>query len=110
MPDESLEQLAVVMAVNCVRNTCIEAYHAQGKLTDAEMKAFNKEVADRIYTFLEVLFARPKEEWRAFLADRAFLAGNAVQTWDKPKFREEMWRGKSHAPRLGAMFTPKQGR
>jgi len=40
------------MAANCVRNTIIEDYHSQGKLTDEEMKAFNKEVASKLYTFL----------------------------------------------------------
>ena len=40
------------MALHCVRNTVSEDYHASGKLTDAEMSAFNHEVADKIYSFL----------------------------------------------------------
>lgn len=38
MPDEDPEKLAVLMTVNCVRNTCIENYHAVGKLTDPEIE------------------------------------------------------------------------
>lgn len=110
MPGDSLKEIAVIMAVNCVRNTCIENYHAEGKLTDPEMKAFNKEVADRLYTFLEVMLSRPHEEWRAFFDDMAFLSGNAVQTWDKPEFDKQMWRGKDYVPKFDARFTPTQGR
>jgi len=43
---------ALRMALHCVRNTIIEDYHAAGKLTDREMKVFNKAVADKLYTFL----------------------------------------------------------
>ena len=34
MPDYPLETLAVIMAANCVRHTCIETFHAKGKLGD----------------------------------------------------------------------------
>ena len=44
------------MAVNCVRNTVIEDDHAGGKLDDAEMKAFNQEVANKSDRFLQFLF------------------------------------------------------
>ena|ERR1022692_197843 len=52
---EHLRSLALTMAVACVRNTVIENYHADGKISDAEMKAFNKEVVNRLYTVLCVL-------------------------------------------------------
>jgi hypothetical protein len=55
--------LALIMAVNCVRNTVIEDYHSEGKLTDQEMKAFNKEVADKLYTFLEYLYSMYPTNW-----------------------------------------------
>jgi hypothetical protein len=47
----TLKRLALLLTVNCVRNTVIEDYHAAGKLSDSEMKAFNQEVANKIYTF-----------------------------------------------------------
>ena len=46
---------ALRMALHCVRNTIIEDYHAAGKLTDAEMAAFNREVASKIYSFLQIM-------------------------------------------------------
>ena len=42
----SLKRLALLIAVNCVRNTVIEDDHAAGKLDDPEMKAFNHKVAN----------------------------------------------------------------
>ncbi len=43
-----LKDIALIMSVNCVRNTIIENYHAEGKRSDDEMKAFNKEVANKL--------------------------------------------------------------
>jgi len=110
MPDFLLEELAVIMTVNCVRNTCIENYHAAGKLTDSEMKELNKEVADRIYTFLELLLVRSKQERQDFLAQEGFLASSEVRTWDKPGFVIGMWPGKTDPAKFDPRFTPQQGR
>src|ERR1700729_3986572 len=50
MKPADVKRLALLMAVNCVRNTVIEDYHAQGKLSNAEMMAFNREVARAPYS------------------------------------------------------------
>ena len=51
------------MVVNCVRNTVIN-----GKLTDAEMTAFNQEVTNKIYTFLKMgLFSDDLEDAAMFM-------------------------------------------
>ena len=50
MSQAYLKRLALLMAVNCVRNTVIEDYHAAGKLDDPEMKAFYQEVANETST------------------------------------------------------------
>ncbi len=51
MSDEEvrLQNLALVMSAVCVRNTIIEDYHGAGKITDPEMEAFNRQVADKVY-------------------------------------------------------------
>lgn len=107
MPDDSMEKLAVIMASTCVRRTCIEQYHTEGKLSDAEMKAFNKEVADRLYTFLKMYAGPHDEEWDVFIGEMAKLADTEVRTWDKPKFLTEMWPGMGNPndPR----FSPEEG-
>ena len=43
-----------VCLIYCVRNTVIENYHTAGKISDAEMKIFNIEVVNKIYTFLQI--------------------------------------------------------
>ena len=86
---KELERLALVMAANCVRNTIIEDYHAEGKLSQEDMKNFNIEVSNKIYTFLHYLFSKPSPEKEKFLsvADRFYPID-----WDKPKLDEDMLR------------------
>ncbi len=52
--DNTIADLSLRMALYCVRNTVIEDYHTQGKLSDSEMMALNKEVVNKIYTFLQI--------------------------------------------------------
>ena len=56
--DQPMQGLALLVAVNCVRNTIIEQFHADGKLSDADMKLFNSEVADKLYTFFTYFLGR----------------------------------------------------
>jgi hypothetical protein len=82
MNQSHLKRLALLMAVNCVRNTVIENYHAAGKLDDAEMKAFNQEVANKIYTFLHYWFVKPDVDRDTF--QRA-MGAMYPKNWDQPK-------------------------
>lgn len=73
----------MLMAVVCVRNTVIEDYHTAGKLTDPEMMAFNKEVTNRIYTVLQMLYNPRYEAGRKeYLAN---LLHFYPHEWDLPK-------------------------
>jgi hypothetical protein len=82
MPPSDLKRLALLMAVNCVRNTVIEDYHSDGKLSDTEMKALNQEVASKIYTFLHFLFSNSSEDQEAFLNAMGMMYPS---NWDQPK-------------------------
>jgi hypothetical protein len=82
MKPSALKRLALLMAVNCVRNTVIEDYHAQGKLSNAEMMAFNREVANKIYTFLTYMIAKPTEDWDDFLGAMSWMY---PRKWDQPR-------------------------
>jgi hypothetical protein len=82
MSTANLRHIALLMAANCVRNTVIEDYHAQGKLNDAEMMAFNREVANKIYTFLTYMINKPREDWDDFLGAMSWMY---PRTWDPPK-------------------------
>ena len=84
---KAIKDLALLVTVNCVRNTCIEDYHARGSLTQDDMKAFNRQVASKIYTFLEYVFNRPTEDYQALLG---FMGMYYPRDWDEPELSEGM--------------------
>lgn len=81
MDAKALKKLALIMTVNCVRNTVIEEYHADGKLTDDEMMAFNKEVSNKIYTFLNYMFLKNSEINAEFMVAMSMYY---PRDWDQP--------------------------
>lgn len=82
MSEDEYKALALSVTVYCVRNTVIENYHAEGKLSDEDMKAFNKEVADKMYTFLTFLLDKQNNEYEAMM--RVLLKYRPTN-WDAPK-------------------------
>jgi hypothetical protein len=92
MRQPDLKRLALLMAVNCVRNTVIEDYHAQGKINDSEMKAFNQEVANKIYTFLHYLHNKPVADSQAFLLAMGVMYPS---DWDQPKLDRDFAKAAS---------------
>lgn len=114
-----LQDVALMMAVNCVRNTVIENYHAGkspssktgdysdvkvvtpygeipwtevSKISDKQMKVFNIEVANKLYTFLDFLIGgeRSDDELNAFYKSIALFYPN---NWNTPKLDNDMMRG-----------------
>jgi len=79
--DETSADLALRIALHCVRNTIIEKYHGEGKISDAEMMAFNKEVVNKIYTFLQII-RHPKFKKEESIAFKQF--GNLPSFYHKP--------------------------
>lgn len=104
------KKMALVMSVNCVRNTIIEDYHAGvaplsksgdysdvkvvtpfgeipwnevSRISDREMMAFNKEVVNRIYTFLLYRFSTEKSEYKEVFQELMNLA--YPDGWDAPE-------------------------
>ena len=102
MTQSSLKRLALLMAVNCVRNTVIEDYHAAGKLDDAEMKAFNQEVANKIYTFLQFLFLKPDEDREAFMSAMGVMYR---LNCDRPKVDREFVETVKIVKRMASRFN-----
>lgn len=88
--DKDLEMIALLMTVNCVRNTVIEKYHNEGKVSDEEMKVFNKEVVNKIYTFLKFFLNTPTKESEVFARLMEF---NYPSQWDKPELDKDMIEG-----------------
>jgi len=87
------KMLAKAMTINCVRNTIIESYHQQGKLSDDDMKAFNKVVVNRIYTFLDCIHNRSERERNLFLGKMVATSERFTAKWDEPEFDKNLWQG-----------------
>lgn len=86
MEESTIEKIALLMAVNCVRNTVIETYHGEGKISDTEMMAFNIEVVNKIYTFLRFYFGTmPKADTEEFMK----LVSWFFPSWNQPKLDED---------------------
>lgn len=87
------KMIAKAMAINCVRNTILKRYHQQGKLSDDDMKAFNKVVVNRIYTFLDCIHNRSKREKDLFLEKMVGISAGYTVNWDDPEFDGDTWQG-----------------
>jgi len=114
-----LKDIALMMAVNCVRNTVIEDYHSGtspssktgdysdvkvvtpygeipwrevSRINDQEMMAFNKEIVNKLYTFLDYLIGgkRDEDQLDAFYKMIALFYPN---DWDTPKLDKDMISG-----------------
>jgi hypothetical protein len=81
MNKDPIRSIALIMSVTCVRNTIIEKYHSDGKLDDTDMEAFNRQVADRIYTFLNYLLGTKRDMGDLMEALRQYLPTD----WDPPQ-------------------------
>lgn len=80
---KDMETLAIAMSYHCVRNTVIEDWHAEGRISDPEMKEFMIEVVSKIYTTLVSL------DDVNFAAAYFTMADGVQNKWDKPKIRKK---------------------
>ena len=87
-----LSELALRMALHCVRNTVIENYHAADKITDEEMMAFNKEVVNNLYTFLQLILNPKYKELQevALFPKTGFPIYYPAEGWDDPKLDDKL--------------------
>ncbi len=82
----NLKDLALLIAVNCVRNTVLEDFHTEGRLSDDDMKRFNKEVSNKVFTFLHYLIEADEEDKLAFMQAMSMMYPS---NWDTPKFDKD---------------------
>lgn len=119
--EDSMRDLALRMALNCVRNTVIEDYHCGvspssktgdysdvrvispygeipwnnlSRLSDEEMQRLNKEVVNKIYTFLLFTFDPRYQKDHKYLFDlRPFPILPKPTGWDKPELDGNFIKG-----------------
>ncbi|MBN2641372.1 MAG: hypothetical protein JXR78_06955 [Victivallales bacterium] len=82
MDEEEAKSFALAVAAYCVRTTVIEKYHSEGKLTDEEMKTFNIEVTNRLFTFFKLFYSESMEEKEALVR---VLSKYYPHNWNTPE-------------------------
>ena len=100
-PDPNLEKMAVLIVVNCFRNTVLEQYHTDWpQFTDEKMKALMKEAVDRTYTALCGIVnpATPFDQ-KVMIDSLAWNTPTAPQ-WDRPHFDQNMLKNMERAKTL----------
>lgn len=85
--EKFIERTSLHIARLCVRNTIIEKYHVAGKLSDPEMEAFNREVTNKLYSYLQLLFNPKMTEEKDLLFKSPYFS--ALPDWDKPIFDQD---------------------
>jgi len=86
MDDNELKNLALMMTINCVRNTIIEEYHSEDKINQEEMKEFNIEVSNKIYTFLKYFMHESEKEREKLMLLMSMFSTNG---WNQPEIDED---------------------
>ena len=101
MSNDNTKHLALLMAVNCVRNTVIEDYHVKYKITDEDMKRFNKEVVNKLYTFMDYMSNRPNSDWSVFLSGMEIMFPS---NWDAPEIDQNFLKLTENLKKNGNPF------
>jgi len=80
--DYTIEELARGLTHYCFRNGPVEDMHADGKLSQEDMKVLNAFCYDKIYTFFTLLISKDAINLQALLGYHSRCGSD----WDKPKF------------------------
>jgi len=88
--DPAMERLAVLLVVNCFRNTVLENYHSEWpEFSQAKMKALMTESVNKLHTALHAFFTGDEATQSA-----AWEVLNVYfpRQWDKPEFDQGLLR------------------
>lgn len=79
MVSAGYEQIALALVKQCVRDTQVEVWHAEGRITQEEMREWMKEVVDKVFTVVTNL---GNDQFATGLCS---LASETFVMWDRPK-------------------------
>ncbi|MFZ4395146.1 MAG: hypothetical protein ACOYOU_05900 [Kiritimatiellia bacterium] len=97
--DPSMELIASLLVVTCLRNTVLEDYHTEWpQFTQEKMKVLMRQTVNKTYTVLCALIGGTAEEKQAII-DVLGENVSAVAGWDKPQFEQDMLRAMQRALR-----------
>lgn len=86
MTIEDIKYIAKTFTIECYRNSYIEDLHSKIKeLDDIEMKKLNKDIYNKVYTYL-LLFLSDNQKGYDIIANRiAFYRTFNTLNWDEPE-------------------------
>lgn len=84
--DSYIRNMAIALTLFCFRNGPIEDIHADGKLSDSDMKILNKSIVNRVALVLRLLNLEDPEYLHLLLGVN-FGAG---MNWDDPEIDEDL--------------------
>ena len=90
MNEDNVKRLALIIAANCIDKSVIETSNNNKEITDDQLKAFNKQLSDKIYTFLSYLLNKPANEY-SLMMDA--MSKNYPDRWPLPCFDEQLLEG-----------------
>ena len=82
MNEQTVKKLSLIIAANCTRQSIIEESCSQGKISQDDFNSFNKQMSDKIYTFLTYLLNKPADEYSVMIEE---LSKNYPETWALPE-------------------------
>lgn len=85
MEDQNIKKLALILSANCIRQSVIEECQKNGQINDQQLGQFNKEMSDRLYTFLTYLLQKPAEEYTVMMEA---MAKHYPESWEQPELSQ----------------------
>ncbi|WP_153766104.1 hypothetical protein [Endozoicomonas sp. OPT23] len=81
MNEDTVKKLALIIAANCTRESVLEENLKNGSLAQKDLDAFNKQMSDRLYTFLTYLLNKPADEYSVMMSE---LSKHFPENWGMP--------------------------
>lgn len=82
MNEQTVKKLALIIAANCTKESIIEECRKSGAISADQFDLFNKQMSDKLYTFLTYLLNKPAEEYSVMMEG---LAKNYPESWALPE-------------------------
>ena len=85
MNEETVKKLALIITANCTRDSILQDSLETGTFSQTQFNDFNKQMSDRIYTFLTFLLNKPAEEYSVMMSE---LAKHFPEDWSMPDLEQ----------------------
>lgn len=82
MNDQTVKKLALIIAANCTRESELDESLKQGNLSQEQLNSFNRQMSNKLYTFLTYLLNKPADEYSVMMEA---LAKHFPENWEAPE-------------------------